>query len=114
MFQLFTNMAATFELGLSNRAPAQCVCDSIVWENLIHSGHVVTQLKSSCWSGGCFSKWSVKGSDLSTEAYGTARNSTTDIKKQMGETIETGISSLLIASEMQTQALAFNKRQSIV
>lgn len=61
-----------------------------------------------------FLQWSVKGSDLSTEAYGTARNSTTDIKKQMGETIETGFSSLLIASEMQTQALAFNKRRSIV
>ncbi len=59
-----------------------------------------------------FLQWSVKGSDLSTEAYGTARNSTTDIKKQMGETIETGISSLLIGTEMQTQAL--NKRQSIV
>lgn len=60
-----------------------------------------------------FLQWSVKGSDLSTEAYGTARNSTTDIKKQMGETIETGISSLVVASDMQTQALAFNKRQSI-
>lgn len=56
-----------------------------------------------------FLQWSVKGSDLSTEAYGTARNSTTDIKKQMGETIETRISSLLEASEMQTQALTFNK-----
>ncbi len=61
-----------------------------------------------------FLQWSVKGCDLSTEAYGTARNSTTDIKKQMGETIETGISSLLIGTEMQNQALALNKRQSIV